>query len=186
MSFPPPSPGGHHATQPPSYAVEPPSGPAAPGAGVPVAGGPVAGGPAPAGPSGARPSWVAWTALALSATSLVVATSVGIVYAANTLSDGGDEGLYYDAGMPVWGTVELSPTGQATERTLTDSVEEALRTGIEDFDGSAEDIGDVYCEALEAPKRNSVGVCGATVQDIDSTVVLFFTDDEGGYLATLY
>lgn len=141
---------------------------------------------APVAAPRARPSWVAWTALALSATSLLVATSVGIVYAANTLSDGEDEGLFYDAGMPVWGTVELSPTGAATERTLTDSLEEALRTGIQDFDGSAEDIGDVHCEALAAPRRNSVGVCGATVQDVETTVVLVFTDDEGGYLATVY
>jgi len=138
-----------------------------------------------------RPSWVAWTALALSAAAFVVATSVGVVYAANTLSDGGSgdgsgEGLFYDAGMPVWGTVELAPSGAATERILTDSLEEALRTGIEDFEGSAEDISDVYCEALTAPRTNSVATCVATVQDVETTVVLVFLDDEGGYLATVY
>ncbi|GAA4118096.1 hypothetical protein GCM10022415_16600 [Knoellia locipacati] len=137
-----------------------------------------------------RPSWVAWTALALSAAAFVVATGVGIVYAANTLSDGSadgsGEGLFYDAGMPVWGTVELAPSGAATERILTDSLEDALRTGIEDFDGSAEDISDVYCEALTAPRTNSVATCVASVQDVETTVVLVFLDDEGGYLATVY
>lgn len=152
------------------------------------------GGPATP-PAGAResrrPSWVAWTALGLSALSFVVATSVGVVLAAQTLSGDSseeplEEGLYYDAGMPVWGEVALAPSGAATERILTDSLEEALRTGIEDYDGSADDIGDVYCEALTAPRKDSVATCSATIADVESTVVLFFTDDDGSYVATVY
>ena len=143
---------------------------------------------APGGPR-SRPSWVAWTALGLSALSFVVASSVGILYAVNSFageSQSGNGGLFYDAGLPSWGSVDLTPSGQATERALTDSVEEALKNGIQDFDGSAEDVTDTFCEAVSAPKKDSVATCSAMVQDTDATVVLFFTDNEGSYLATLY
>ena len=139
-----------------------------------------------------RPSWVAWTALVLSAATFLLTMSIGIVYAVDRISGGGsstladDEGPYYDAGMPSWGKVVLSPTGQATERALTDSVEEALRVGFEDFDNDPDEIEDVYCAALPAPKKDTVATCSVTAVDVESTVVLFFTDDDGSYLTTLF
>lgn len=147
------------------------------------------GGPGAPGPAKSRPSWVAWVALGLSALSFVLATSIGIIYAANTLSasDGPDgEGLYYDAGMPSWGSVELTDTGDVEEFTLTESLDRYLKEGIEEFGGRPEDISDITCEALVQPKKNSVGTCSVVVQDVDSTVVLFFLNDQGAYLATLY
>lgn len=192
MSLTPPSSGAPQDAQPAAPHGGPPATPwgAAPPQGpYAVQPPPVPGAPTPVASRGSRPSWVAWTALGLSAVSFLVATSIGILYAADALSDGGaaaEEGLYYDAGLPAWGVVELSPTGQATERALTDSVEEALVSGIEAFDGTAEDLGDVFCEALAAPRKNSVGTCSAIVQDTESTVVLVFTDDEGSFLATMY
>lgn len=146
----------------------------------------------PPATSGARPSWVAWTALALSAATLLLTMALGIVYAVDRISGGSssafadEEGPYYDAGMPSWGQVVLSPTGQATERALTDSVEEALRQGFEDFDNDPDELEDVYCAALPAPKKDTVATCSVTAVGVDSTVVLVFTDDDGGYLTTLY
>lgn len=174
MTVPTPPPGDHYGVPSASfaYAAQPPS--------------------APLSPPASRPSWVSWTALGLSALSFIIATSVGIIYAADrfgstgsTGSSSGDESMY-DAGLPSWGTVPLTPSGQATDVALTDSLEEALQTGIEDFGGAAEDVEDVFCEALPAPKKDSVGTCSVTVQGVDSTVVLFFTDNDGNYLATLY
>ncbi|WP_353952263.1 hypothetical protein V6K52_02125 [Knoellia sp. S7-12] len=191
MTFTPPTPGEPQRapSAPMPYAAHSPAVAGPPGSGQPVS--------PPTPPQGspgharARPSWVAWTALGLSALSFLIATSIGIIYAAHSLSgtegsQGSEgEGLYYDAGMPSWGSVDLSATGQAEKRSLTDSVEEALKQGIEDFDGNADDISNVSCEGL-APKKDSVATCSVTVQDYDSTVVLFFLDDDGGYLATLY
>ena len=139
-----------------------------------------------------RPSWVAWAALALSVTTFLLTVSIGIIYAVDRISGPGpsaladEDGPYYDAGMPSWGSVVLSPTGQATERALTDSVEEALRTGFEDFDNDPDEIQDVFCEALPAPKKDTVATCSVTAVDVDSTVVLFFTDDRGSFLTALY
>lgn len=138
-----------------------------------------------------RPSWVAWTGLALSATSLLLTTAIGIIYTVDRLTGGGssefaDEGPYYDAGMPSWGEVALSPTGQATERALTDSVELALRQGFEDFDNDPDELEDVYCAALPAPRKDTVATCSVTAVGVDSTVVLFFTDDDGSFLTTLF
>lgn len=118
--------------------------------------------------------------------------ALGIVYAVDRISGGSsstladEEGPYYDAGMPSWGEVALSPTGAATERALTDSVEAALRQGFEDFDNDPDEIEDVYCEALPAPVKDTVATCSATAVGVESTVVLVFTDDDGSYLTTLY
>jgi len=134
---------------------------------------------------------VAWLALALSAATFLLTTAIGIVYTVDRVSGGGseyadDEGPYYDAGMPSWGEVALSPTGQATERTLTDSVGQALRQGFEDFGNDPDELEDVSCAALPAPKKDTVATCSVTAVGIDSTVVLFFTDDDGSFLATVY
>ena len=142
--------------------------------------------------SGSRPSWVAWTALALSAATLLLTMALGIVYTVDRVSGASssaladEEGPYYDAGMPSWGQVTLSPTGQATERALTDSVEQALRQGFEDFDNDPDQLEDVSCAALPAPRKDTVATCSVTAVGVDSTVVLFFTDDDGSYLTTLF
>ncbi|MEO7268623.1 MAG: hypothetical protein ABIW49_05395 [Knoellia sp.] len=156
----------------PAYAV-----PSAPAAGSPWSGPPQES----PGPGRARPSWVAWTALGLSALSFLITMSIGIVYAADRLG-GSSEEFYYDAGMPSWGAVDLTPTGAATDIALTDSVTDALVEGLED----GVPVEDVFCEALPGPKKDTVATCSALVDELDSTVVLFFLDDDGGYLATLY
>lgn len=153
------------------------------------------GGPVPSpgpGPSPAQPpakpgpSWVAWLALALSALAFVVATTVGILYAVHSVgpdrpSSASGEEFFYDAGLPAWGSVDLTPTGAVTDRALTDAVDVAY--GDSD-DGIA--MQDLLCEALPAPRKDTVTTCSATVDDLESTIVVFFTDDRGTFLATLY
>ena len=176
MTLTPPSAGDPYRvpSAPPAYAVSSP----------PEAGSPWSAQPETSpGPGRARPSWVAWTALGLSALTFLATMSLGIVYAADRLgSSGPSEGFYYDAGMPSWGQVDLAPSGAATDIALSDSVTEALVDGLED----GVPVEDVYCEALPGPKKDTVATCSVLVDEVDSTVVLFFLDDEGGYLATLY
>jgi hypothetical protein len=174
MTVIPPSAGDQYRvpSAPPAYAVPSPSADGSPWSGPPQE---------PSGPGRARPSWVAWTALGLSALSFLIAMSIGIIYAAERLG-GSSEEFYYDAGMPSWGSVDLTPSGAATDIALTDSVTDALVEGLED----GVPVEDVYCEALPGPKKDTVATCSALVDELDSTVVLFFLDDEGGYLATLY
>ena len=190
MSIQPPSSGDPRGvpSAPSVYAVPSSFPPGAPWSGPPVAS------TSPM-PTRAGTSWVAWLALGLSALALVVAMSAGVVYAANSLSAGNavegagaldGEVLYYDAGMPSWGSVELTDTGDVEEFTLEQSVEKYVNEGLEEFGGDAGEASEVDCEALVQPKKDSVGTCSLVVQDVDSTVVLFFLNDQGAYLATLY
>ncbi len=176
MTVTPPSAGDPYRvpSAPPAYAVPSPS----------AVGSPWSGPPQTASNSGgSRPSWVAWTALGLSALTFLITMSIGIIYAAERLGgSGSSEEFFYDAGMPSWGTVDLTPTGAATDVALTSSVTEALVDGLED----GIPVEDVFCDALPAPKKDTVATCSALVDELDSTVVLFFLDDDGGYLATLY
>ncbi|MFC7485144.1 hypothetical protein ACOCJ7_01355 [Knoellia sp. CPCC 206453] len=178
MTLTPPSAGDPYRvpSAPPAYAV--PSPPAA------AADSPWSGPPqAPPTAGRAHPSWVAWTALALSALTFLITMSIGIIYAVERLGgSGSSEDFFYDAGMPSWGSVDLAPSGAATELALTNSVTEALVDGLED----GIPVEEVFCEPLPAPKKDTVATCSALVDELDSTVVLFFLDDDGGYLATLY
>lgn len=164
---------------PPAYAGPPPSLGAAPWPAGPGAHG-LPGGPVPAR---ARPSWVAWAALGLSALSFFIATSIGIIYAADRLgASESSEEYFYDAGQPSWGTVDLAPSGAATELALNNGVAQALQDSFEE----GVPIEEVYCEPLPAPKRDTVTSCSVLVDEIDSTVVLLFLNDKGAFLATLY
>ncbi|EAQ00734.1 hypothetical protein JNB_11184 [Janibacter sp. HTCC2649] len=126
---------------------------------------------------------MAWTALGLSALSFLITMSIGIIYAADRLgSSGSSEDFYYDAGMPSWGSVDLAPSGAATELALTSSVTDALYEALDD----GVPVDEVFCEALPGPKKDTVATCSALVDELDSTIVLVFLDNEGGYLATLY
>ena len=152
--------------------------------------------PAPAATTSRRPSWVAWTALALSALSFLLAASVGILYAVDRFGGGSsagdasqdDAGYYYDAGLPAWGRIELSPTGAATELALNHGVkgafEEAFAEGLEGEEAPVMD--EVFCEPLAKVAKDVVTTCATTVDDYESTVVLYFTADDGTFLATLY
>ncbi|MFC7490241.1 MULTISPECIES: hypothetical protein [unclassified Knoellia] len=141
-------------------------------------------------PGATRPAWVAWTALALSALSFVIATSIGILYAVDRFSESvpspapssSDEELLYDAGFPAWGTVDIAPSGAVTEIALNNAVTDALTEALDD----ESTVNDVFCDALLAPKKDLVTTCSVSVDEYDSTVVLFFVDTEGDFLATLY
>lgn len=195
MTIPPPSVGDPnrvpaaplpYAAASPPEVVAPWAGSPAGQQGVPPQVAPWAGSPGTLGtptpaPASARPSWVAWTALGLSALAFLLATAIGILYAADRFGGSLNE-TFYDAGTPTWGAVDLTETGAVTDRALTDSVTEA----VIDVLGDGVPIENVLCEALPAPRTNSVATCSALIDKLDSTVVLFFTDDSGSYLATIY
>lgn len=163
-----PDPSWASASPRPSYAVQPPPAPGAPlSAASPMR----------------RPSWVAWAALGLSALSFLVATSVGILHTVDRFGpSASSEEWVWDAGLPAWGEVELTPTGATTDRALTDAVTDALVEVLED----GVRVENVLCEALPGPKKDTVATCSALVDEYDSTIVVFFTDDRGRFLATLY
>ncbi|WP_106298957.1 hypothetical protein [Knoellia remsis] len=121
-------------------------------------------------------------ALGVSALSFLIALSVGVLFAADRVGSGGDEVWGYDAGLPAWGEVELTPTGAVTDRTFTDSVETAVVDVLED----GTPVEDLLCEALPAPRKDTVTSCGAVIDGFDTTIVVLFLDDNGGFMATLY
>ena len=190
MTLVPPSAGEprHLPPEPSAYAV-----PSPPTAGSAWSGPPGSPMSAPAQPR-SRPSWVAWTALGLSALTFLLATSIGILYAADRLSsdgpvssavqpDEGEEGEEpYDAGYPAWGQVEVADGGAISAGALAASVREAI---VDSFEEGLV-VSDLTCSAIDAPRKDVVSTCSGEIEDLEAFVVVYLTDAYGSFVATVY